>query len=439
MKRAVVLGGGGSRGSYQVGVWKALRELGYEYDIVCGTSVGSLNAALMAQGEYDKALELWGRITTEDVLEMEGEADVTTSPGRRKLLREFVDKFVKEGGVDPAPLERMLRQAVDEEKIRRSPVDFGLVTVEFPTMKPLVLTKDNIPQGELCDYLMASSACYPAMKSRHIAGKQYIDGGYYSNLPVEIALEQGADEIVAVDLDAIGVMRPVKNPGKQVVTIRCKWDLGVFLVFDPQTAARNIDLGYNDAMKAFGKLEGDWYCFFSGEIAPNCDGIVNRLGPLTGRMYYDAGMDRSRWVRGMAQEALTRILGGRPGQADVQSVLAWAEAAGRLLELDPVPVYSFDRFNNEIEKAAALLPELPADMGEALAALTSGRSMEEWLQSLDKKTLLAYLRSLLRESQGERWISQADLLSLFAALAPDELMAALYLYALEQNMQEDEI
>ena len=58
-KTAIVLAGGGSRGAYQIGVWKALREMGIDYQLVTGTSVGALNGVLMVQQEYDKALAVW--------------------------------------------------------------------------------------------------------------------------------------------------------------------------------------------------------------------------------------------------------------------------------------------------------------------------------------------------------------------------------------------
>ena len=54
--RAVVLSGGGSKGAYEMGVWKALRKLHISYDIVTGTSVGALNAAFMVQKDYLKGL-----------------------------------------------------------------------------------------------------------------------------------------------------------------------------------------------------------------------------------------------------------------------------------------------------------------------------------------------------------------------------------------------
>ena len=56
--RAIVLSGGGSKGAYEIGVWKALRKLHIKYDIVTGTSVGALNAALMTQKTYHQGLYL---------------------------------------------------------------------------------------------------------------------------------------------------------------------------------------------------------------------------------------------------------------------------------------------------------------------------------------------------------------------------------------------
>ena len=51
MKRAIVLAGGGTKGSYEVGVWRTLNELGIDYQIVTGTSIGSINGVFMASGE----------------------------------------------------------------------------------------------------------------------------------------------------------------------------------------------------------------------------------------------------------------------------------------------------------------------------------------------------------------------------------------------------
>ena len=74
MKQAIALAGGGTKGAYQVGAWKAMRELGIPFDIVTGTSIGSVTAALMVQGDFDRAWELWTHIT-EDQTNLVAQAD----------------------------------------------------------------------------------------------------------------------------------------------------------------------------------------------------------------------------------------------------------------------------------------------------------------------------------------------------------------------------
>ena len=57
--KALVLAGGGSKGAYEMGVWKALRRLHMKFDIVTGTSIGALNGALVVQGSYYRGKRLW--------------------------------------------------------------------------------------------------------------------------------------------------------------------------------------------------------------------------------------------------------------------------------------------------------------------------------------------------------------------------------------------
>lgn len=64
------------------------------------------------------------------------------------------------------PLEELVRSRLDEEKIRQSPKEFGIVTVEIPSLKASEMAKEDIPQGQMADYLLASAACYPAFKRR---------------------------------------------------------------------------------------------------------------------------------------------------------------------------------------------------------------------------------------------------------------------------------
>lgn len=258
-KTAVVLAGGGSRGAYQIGVWKAMRELHIDYQLVAGTSVGALNGALMVQQEYDKALQVWENISSQEIV---GDAiPQQDDPDDRFLRRAFARQAFAHGGVELSALEHFVSRLVDEERFWDSPVDFALVTVEYPSLKPLELMKKDIPRGKLQEYLMASAACFPAFQTKEIDGRRYMDGGYHDNMPVNLALKMGADRVIAVDLESIGITHRVRDPEKQVTLICSLWPLGSFLKFEEKLARRNIQLGYLDARKAFGEADGQLYTF----------------------------------------------------------------------------------------------------------------------------------------------------------------------------------
>lgn len=93
MKQAIALAGGGTKGAYQVGAWKAMRELGVPFDIVTGTSIGSVTAALMVQDDFDRAWELWTHITEEQIML---ERDDATPHEKRELaaLAEHPEQLI---------------------------------------------------------------------------------------------------------------------------------------------------------------------------------------------------------------------------------------------------------------------------------------------------------------------------------------------------------
>ena len=119
-------------------------------------------------------------------------------------------------------------------------------------MKALELAREEIPAGKIADYVMASAACFPAFKVKEIDRVKYIDGGYQDYMPVGLALRLGADEVIAVDLKAVGIRRKPKDSSVPVKLVRSRWNLGPFLLFEPTLSGRNMALGYLDAKKALG-------------------------------------------------------------------------------------------------------------------------------------------------------------------------------------------
>ncbi|HCJ56403.1 MAG TPA: patatin, partial [Clostridiaceae bacterium] len=124
----LVLGGGGAKGSYEIGVWKALRELEIPLIGVAGTSVGALNGAMVVQGDYDKAFDLWTTISVETVISMNKAISELDRGKKAEEIKKLIVAAVNSGGLDVTPLKKLLASTIDEDKIRESGMDFGVVT-----------------------------------------------------------------------------------------------------------------------------------------------------------------------------------------------------------------------------------------------------------------------------------------------------------------------
>lgn len=266
MKRALVLSGGGAKGSYQYGVWKALKKLNIKFDIVTGTSIGAVNGAMMVLGDFKETGNLWEKLTTKDIFYLD--YDLRTKEGKKNFYLSVAKSFLSEGGIDTTKMEEIFRKYIDEDRLRNSDIDYGIVTYSFTKKKPALLAKKDIPKGKLIDYIVASATCFPVVKPKQIDDQLFLDGGYYDNIPIDLAVEMGADEIIAVDLRAVGVKKKIDTNVK-IKMIEPTSDLGSFLSFTKKEALYRMALGYNDTLKAFGKLDGEKYTFYKGQLDYN--------------------------------------------------------------------------------------------------------------------------------------------------------------------------
>ena len=194
----LVLEGGGAKGAFHIGAIKALREEGYNFDIVAGTSVGAMNGALVAQGDFDVALKWWEQLDSSILFDSEGKNTIADNAYR---FARAVKSFVSNGGLDTSKIRQLLREIIDEEKFRASSVDFGMVTISLTQRKPFELYKDDIPKGKLVDYLMASGNM-PVFKIEPIDGNIFIDGSFYDNCPVSLLAKKNYDKIIAIRLNS---------------------------------------------------------------------------------------------------------------------------------------------------------------------------------------------------------------------------------------------
>jgi NTE family protein len=290
----LVLEGGGGKGSFQIGACKALTELGIEISAVAGTSVGALNGAMVVQGEIDKAYDLWYDINPYSVInlaeiDLSGFSETGFSTENLRMLIKRVKRIIAERGLDTQPLINMVRNVIDEDKIRKSPVDFGMVTVDLSARKFVEIYKEDIPDGLLADYVIAS-ASFPAFKRAMIDGRIFIDGSFYNALPINMISAKGCTDIIVLRTYSIGIKRHMDTKGLNLISISPSENLGPILDFSCERARKNLKMGYFDVLKVFRKLKGKKYyisplnddSFFINYLSGMSEKKVHRLCELFG-------------------------------------------------------------------------------------------------------------------------------------------------------------
>jgi len=263
--RGLALEGGGAKGAYQIGVTKALYEEGYTFDGFVGTSIGAVNAATLAAGDFEKALEVWAQVTTEEIFD-EDEQPLIKLADRRALRTDFkllsverrraLAKIVENRGINTEKMKAFLSRYIDEERVRASGKDFGLVTISISERKPRELMLDDIPKGQLFSYIMASTAL-PVFQLESIDGAKYLDGAFYNNCPYNLLIDKGYDEVIVVRTNSAGVFRKTDDP--RIKCIIPSENISGTLLFSPETSASQIQLGYYDGLRFARGLLGKGY------------------------------------------------------------------------------------------------------------------------------------------------------------------------------------
>ncbi|WP_152568786.1 patatin-like phospholipase family protein [Microvirga sp. BSC39] len=205
----LVLQGGGALGAYQVGAYQALQEAGVEPDWVIGTSIGAINASLIAgnapEDRLERLREFWSRMQHEPWMELLGAwspmgmlaTNLTTiAHGIPAFFRPNPLAFLglqvplgseAAGYYDTSPLARTLSELVDFDRIngRETRLTVGAANVRTSEMRYF----DNRDMDLDVRHVMASGALPPAFPAVRIDGDLYWDGGILSNTPVEAVFD----------------------------------------------------------------------------------------------------------------------------------------------------------------------------------------------------------------------------------------------------------
>jgi NTE family protein len=216
LRIVLVLQGGGALGAYQAGVFQALHEHGLAPDWIVGTSIGAINAAILAGNPHETRLsrlrQFWHGIAHRDSFDMRRVADQLR---RSNILLQTWDTLLRgvpgffsprlfspfAAGAEVAPEDASFYDTTELRDTLEQLVDFNYLNAPGGirlTVNALKVTSgtlrsfDNREQTIHADHIRASGALPPGFPPVRIDGELYWDGGLYSNTPLETVLDDRA-------------------------------------------------------------------------------------------------------------------------------------------------------------------------------------------------------------------------------------------------------
>ena len=260
----LVLEGGGAKGAYQIGAWKALKEAGVRIKGVAGTSVGALNGALICMDDVEKAERLWNTISYSKVMDVDDDqmAKLFEKDWDPELLKDTLKdtwRMLTDGGTDITPLRNLIDENIEEEKILKSTMDFFACTYSLTDRQELEVDMKALAPGQMRDMLIASSYL-PVFKNEKLQGKTFTDGGLTNVLPVNTLVNRGYEDVILLRIFGMGRVKRFEIPDHvHVYEISPKVSLGNMLQFDAAKSRRNMRIGYFDALRLIYGLKGRIY------------------------------------------------------------------------------------------------------------------------------------------------------------------------------------
>lgn len=191
MKKALILSGGGARGAFQAGVWRFLSEREWTPDLICGSSVGAINAAAIASGLSAASLQtLWESIDRRRMYR----------PRLGQFFRSVIGRRPFSPPFDTDPLRHFLEAHIDLTALRKSRTEIIITAVNVQTGRLRYFGRNEIT----VDHLLASGAVPMISPWQVIDGEAYWDGGVMANTPILPALQRNAESIITVLMSPVG-------------------------------------------------------------------------------------------------------------------------------------------------------------------------------------------------------------------------------------------
>lgn len=280
----LVFAGGGGKGSYEIGVWKYLHEIGLDQYVraVSGTSVGALNAALFVGSSYELAEKLWlninqekiltpKEVSAEDIMKWITMNGVVLSPtmlmeiskavsgtilSAERTAQAMLTKMMGDNIFSREGLVEMITDGLNFDRLKSSGIPCYVTCVRCPGLKIERFMLNEYSDDDITKLLLASSAIPIVFPNEEIQGQKYCDGGIPvvgDNVPIEPIYNMGVENIIVVHLSRDILVDKEQYPNSKIFEIVPREDLGNALTgtldFSPEGARARMQIGYEDAKR----------------------------------------------------------------------------------------------------------------------------------------------------------------------------------------------
>lgn len=371
--RGLALEGGGAKGAFHVGALQAFFDRGITFDAVTGTSIGALNGAMIAQGDFETLKMLWTNAAISKVADVDdAEFDKLMSGDYDRSLVKYLVKKAREvissRGMPIDKLKSIVDKYIDEDKLRASKIDYGLVTVAVSNgWEPMELFKEDVPEGLLKDYILAS-AYYPLYNRPEIGGKRFLDGGIYNNCPISPLVRKGYSDIVAIRTGSRMPMRGVIDRSVKVTYVIPSESLGGTVDLRKSHVEYNMKLGYFDALRALDKLGGFRYYIEPMEVAEAMSFMLNLRESAFSDLsdvLREKGPRNTIFAHAFAVAHAELDLPDKFGA--VETMTAILEEAARIHGVEKFKIYTLNDFLKEIKSRLDTPPSGPVTRSYEMA------------------------------------------------------------------------
>ncbi len=355
---------------------------------------------MYCQHEEDKAIELWNRITANMIIKYGfnfDKLDIIKGFKNDKNSITFLFQYLTNRGSDVGPLKKLFKQYINTDLIINSDVDFGIVTAEFPQMKGVEVLANKLDSSLIEQYILASASAWPVFPVCKILDKQYVDGGYYDNLPINYAFKLGSSKVVAVDLNYEPMHKEYLNLGS-VRYIRPKHNLGGFMKFEHEQIMNNMDLGYLDTMKSYQRLKGFRQTFFLDDFDIDFKKFEDRIIEVYATFNkqgarYSKKADQNITVFDRLKEYTdTTVL-------DSETMfIRSAEILAEYFDISFYKAYNIKEFLNTLNKFVSKI-EYKKDVVEQLDKAKKTDKKREILDKTDDLTLIRMMYELIKNGE----------------------------------------